>query len=188
MKIVGAGLAGLLAAHAWPQAEVFEEKPAPSAAHKALLRFRGEEVSKLTGIEFRPVTVRKGIWFAGRFHQPNIRMANWYSAKVTGARVNDRSIWSLDPVQRFIAPEDFYEQLVTTIGRRVRWGEPYAWERKDDRLVDTTVCTAPLPVALNALQAWTHLHGLPKDAVVFRRSGIKVQRFRLPDTDLFQTV
>ena len=57
--IVGAGLTGLIAAHAWPQALVVEAVSGPTGSHHALLRFRSDAVARLTGVEFRRVTVRK---------------------------------------------------------------------------------------------------------------------------------
>ena len=104
--IVGAGLAGLIAAHAWPQATVLEAAPKPRAGHRALLRFRSEAVGRLTGIEFRRVTVRKGIWADGAYQHPAIRWANLYAQKVVNRLAGDRSIWNLETSERFIAPED----------------------------------------------------------------------------------
>lgn len=174
MQIAGAGLAGLLAAHAWPTAQVFESEPEPRAIHKALLRFRSDAVANLTGIEFRPVTVRKGIWFEEKFVQPNIQLANWYAAKVTGFFSGDRSIWAQDPVQRWIAPENFYESLIDAVGSRIHWNEPFIFLlRKPDS--EPVVSTVPLPVALCA-----HEH--------FRRAGITVARFRIEGAELFQTI
>lgn len=175
--IVGAGLAGLVAAHAWPQAAVLEASPQPTAAHRALLRFRTDGVSRLTGIEFRKVRVNKGIWSDDAFVQPNIRVANMYAQKVLrGSMRGDRSIWRLDPVERFIAPDTLYEQLVEAVGSRVSWATPadFAGMRT------TCVSTAPLPVTLKALGIE---HNLP-----FRRSGILVRRWTLPESDVFQTI
>ena len=74
--IVGAGLAGLIAAHAWPQCPVLEQGPEPVERHRALLRFRSDAVAKLIGVEFRRVTVRKAIFHDGRFVPPDISLAN----------------------------------------------------------------------------------------------------------------
>lgn len=183
MKIIGAGLAGLLAAHAWPQAELFEAEEAPHAAHKALLRFRSEAVAQLTGIPFRPVTVRKGIWSRGEFVQPNILLANQYALKILGDLTGDRSIWSLEPVQRFIAPEDFYEQLISTVGRRIHWGKRYDYLNgplNDMEGNQPIISTAPLPIVLKAL-------GI-EAAVPLKSAAILVERYRVPGADVYQTV
>jgi hypothetical protein len=181
INIVGAGLAGLLAAHAWPRAQVFEAEAAPTETHKALLRFRSDAVSRLTGIEFKPVTVRKGVWMTDRFVAPNIQLANFYAHKVTGKLVGDRSIWSLEPVTRFIAPESFYDSLIETVGDRIVWSTPYdygAQPLSSPRFA--TISTAPLPVVIQHL-------GL-KPGITFDRASITVERWRLFDTDVYQTV
>lgn len=179
MKIVGAGLAGLLAAHAWPGAEIFESAPAPRAAHRALLRFRSNAVAQLTGIEFREVTVRKGIWHDEEFIAPSIRLSNWYSRKVTGSILSDRSIWSLDPAQRFIAPESFYDQLIETVGSRIHWATSFAFTEQGAPA--PLISTAPLPITLKALAIET-------SNLSFHRASIHVDRFRVKNSDVFQTV
>lgn len=176
--IVGAGLAGLIAAHAWPQASLVERNPAPAAAHRALLRFRTDAVARLTGIEFRRVTVRKGIWYDGAFRPPDVRLANWYAYKCTGQLVGERSIWALDPVERFIAPDDLYEQLLAAVNGRVSWNTKAEHRRGAG---GTLVSTAPLSETVKLLA------DAPK--MEFRRAPITVQRYVLPeDTDLHQTV
>lgn len=177
--IVGAGLAGLIAAHAWPGTPVLEAAPNPAASHRALLRFRSDAVARLTGIEFKQVRVRKGIWTDDEgFCQPRIDLANMYSMKCNGRFLPDRSIWNLDPVDRFIAPDDFYDQLVANVGARVRWGEKVDYPAM--RGIGHVVSTAPLPEVLKQLQ---YVHGL-----AFARQPITVYRFHLPDADLYQTV
>ena len=173
--IVGAGLAGLIAAHAWPQSRVLEAAPQPRAGHRALLRFRSGAVGQLTGIEFRRVQVRKGLWAEGEFHPPAIRWANMYAQKVLGRLVGERSIWSLEPVERFIAPDNFYERLIESVGARISWATNASFALKQ-----LMVNTAPLPVVLRALS-------LPQPAE-FPRAPIRVTRWHVPGADVFQTV
>jgi hypothetical protein len=173
--IVGAGLAGLIAAHAWPNATVVEASSQPRAAHKALLRFRSDAVARLTGIEFRRVRVRKGIWAENAYQPATIRWANLYAQKVINELKGDRSIWNLETAERFIAPDDLYEQLVTSVGDRINWDTPA--EFKSSR---PHISTAPLPVVLSIL-------GWPAP-VTFSRSGITVHRWRIIGADVFQTV
>lgn len=186
MIIIGAGLAGLLAAHAWPNAQVFEADSEPRMNHAALLRFRGDAVSKLVGIEFRRVRVHKGIWLDGAYVEPSIRAANMYSRKILAGRVADRSIWNIAASDRWVAPESLYEELVENIGKRVFWGAPFdlagfsARRRADAKL--NAISTAPLPVAMKEL-----MPALAAD-VTFERAPITVDRFRLSRTDVFQTV
>lgn len=176
--IVGAGLAGLIAAHAWPAAPIIEASPQPRAGHKALLRFRTDAVARLVGIEFRKVRVHKGIWADGAYHQPAIRWANLYAQKVLGAGQlkGDRSIWRLEPSDRFIAPDDLYDQLVAAVGDRIHW------DHKADfaGMRGQCISTAPMPVTLAAL-------GL-QHGIEFHRAPITVWRCKIPGADVFQTI
>lgn len=179
--IVGAGLAGLIAAHAWPQLSVFESSSAPSPGHRALLRFRNDSVAKLTGIEFRQVTVRKAVFHEGRFCEPTIALANRYSKKVLGRILPDRSIWNLSPAPRYVAPDDFYEQLVEAVGARISWSSRYRFDARDRGPV---ISTAPLPVTCEALG----VSAGPGSGLNFLRSPITVHRAKVPRCDVFQTV
>ncbi len=180
--IVGAGLSGLLAAHAWPKSTVFEANAAPIENHKAVLRFRGEQVSALTGIPFRKVVVRKGVWCDGDFCKPTIMHANLYSRKVLSRLENDRSIWNLDPVERFIAPEDFYLQLIDSVGDRIKWSTQVSFEGKH---AVSFVSTIPMPAMIRSKVKEIVSVDEP---IQFGYSGIKVQRYRIPDCDLYQTI
>lgn len=176
MDIIGAGLSGLIAAHVWPNAEVFEASAAPTVNHRALLRFRSEAVSKVTGIEFKKVKVRKGIWFEGKFSQPNIQVANLYSRKCLGSVQPDRSIWNIESGDRYVAPEDFYDQLVDNCGSRINFGVNYDfYSPRDPR-----ISTVPLPSLLSLLRMG-HL-------INFERAPILVERFRVEDCNTYQTI
>lgn len=190
VAIVGAGLAGLIAAHAWPEAMILEAAPGPVATHQALLRFRSEAVAHLTGIEFRRVRVRKGIWYDGDFRAPSIRFANWYAQKSmgpAGLAAGDRSIWNLDPVERFIAPDDFYDRLVDRVRSRIHYGHRADFEGHAEAMAagraGPFVSTAPLSVVLGALNM------LPGDPdLSFQRASITVERWTIPGADLYQTI
>lgn len=173
MRIIGAGLSGLIAAHAWPSIPVIEREPEPHEHHKALLRFRSEIVSNLVGIPFREVTVHKAIWNFG-YHSPNLRLANQYSRKVLGKMHNDRSIWNLDPAQRWIAPEDLYSLLLNNVKDRIQWGQEAALQAGD-------IVTIPLPAILKQFD-------YEIERGTFTYAPIKVTRYRVPDSDVFQTI
>jgi hypothetical protein len=145
------------------------------------LRFRSDAISQLTGIPFKRVLVRKGIWFEGGFVQPNIRCANSYSRKVLGGGVVDRSVWEVDAAERWIAPEDFYDQLVRSVGRRISWGTSFVPATSKE----PSVSTIPLPELLKALGMSA---ALVKEQDAFRARSITVHRFRVPGADVFQTI
>jgi hypothetical protein len=181
LTIVGAGLAGLIAAHAWPQARVIESSSSLNrGGHKALLRFRSDAVARLTGIDFKKVTVRKGIWLDDQFVQPNVRAANMYAQKVAGSLLGDRSIWNLDPVERFIAPESLYEDLIANVGARVSWDTEFDFKNFTPPIVNT----APLSLVLLRLFGVEKSVALPE----LQRAPIRVARYRVKDADVYQTV
>jgi hypothetical protein len=173
--IVGAGLAGLIAAHAFPRHSIVESQPEPRQVHKALLRFRTAAVGELTGIEFVPVRVHKGLWLDGRWQSPNIRAANLYSQKVLG-KLLDRSIWNLESQTRYIAPEDFYERLIEQARQRITWGVQCDFLSSRQPLINT----APLPVVASAL-GWDL-------GLEFHRAAITVQRYHVRGAKVYQTV
>lgn len=175
--IVGAGLAGLIAAHAFPRSCILEAQAEPLSIHKALLRFRSPSVGELTGIEFKPVRVHKGIWLNGGFQTPDIRNANLYSQKVLG-RLADRSIWNLDSVTRYIAPMDFYERLIDSVGHRIHWNTPFDAEKRATG--NAVISTMPL----NLLAAQ---HGIFSEEE-FHRAPISVERYTIEGADVYQTI
>lgn len=177
MMIVGAGLAGLIAAHVFPRAELVETAGGPMQAHKALLRFRSDSVSKVTGIPFRAVTVRKGIWDDG-WQQPNITNANSYALKVVGA-LSDRSIWDIGSATRYIAPSNFYDQLIESVGRRIHWGVSFDFEGRG-KGSSPVISTAPMPLAIGTQGA-----GLGAE---FFRAPVTVKRYVIQGADIFQTI
>lgn len=182
--IIGAGLAGLIAAHIFPKDPIFERAAAPTQSHNALLRFRSDKVARLTRIDFRQVLVRKGIWFVNKFVPPDINLANSYSMKVIGDYGGDRSIWNLDPVERWIAPEDLYQQLVESVASRIKWNSPiddlsYLMQQRNDTYA---ISTMPMDILTKQLGIDTGCE--------FKRSAIKVMRYRIINRkcDLYQTV
>lgn len=176
--IVGAGLSGLIAASAFERMKVVEAGTAPHENHKAVLRFRSNEVGRLTGIDFKPVTVNKGIWCIKRreFIDPNIRSANQYSMKVSGG-LHNRSVWNLEQATRYIAPENFYDRLIDKAWHRIEWGSPI-----DDIPCRGSISTIPMPVMAKI--------AMGGDDVVpeFSFAKIVVRRFHIANSNVFQTV
>lgn len=177
MKIFGAGLAGLLAACHFQDAEVYEAGSPHANVHKALLRFRSSAVGDSVGIEFKPVTVRKAIWANGNFVDPSPSWSNLYSYKVSG-KILDRSIWNLDTCTRYIAPEDFIEQLVSRVGNRINWNTKVGLEMSNGD--EPCISTIPMHV-------WAQSSGegsIPE----FKFSNINVKRYRVKGAEVYQTV
>ncbi len=116
-------MSGCIAAIMNPSSIVLEASIEQPKAHSAVLRFRTDSIGKATGIPFKKVNVRKSIWYKGQHHhRPDPAMANYYSRKVTG-KLLSRSIWNLDPVDRFVAPSDFHTQLIDMVGKsRIQYG------------------------------------------------------------------
>jgi hypothetical protein len=166
----------LLAGNIFQTAEIFEAGPENSTNHKALLRFRTSAVGDAVGIPFRKVRVHKGIWSNGKFEEPNIQLANHYSQKVVG-RLIDRSIWNLAPSDRFIAPEDFIEQLISRCHHRIQWNSPV--KSLENTTSEPIISTIPMSIMAKLVG---------KEAPEFSFSPITVKRFKIHDADTFQTV
>jgi len=177
VKIFGAGLAGLLAANIFQRATVLEAGAQQQVNHRAVLRFRSSAVGDAVGVEFRPVTVHKGVWSGGGFIAPTIRAANQYSLKVIG-RLADRSIWNLDPAQRFIAPRDLVAQMAERCASRIAWNTPATASNVGD---DDVISTIPMPALSRGILK-------NNDAPEFKFSPIRVQRWTVANADVFQTI
>ncbi len=184
MKIYGAGIAGLLAGCMFQRATIFEAGSEGQAQHKAVLRFRSSAVGDAVGIEFRKVRVHKGLWLDGKAVAPSIQVANWYSQKVVG-RLADRSIWNLEPVDRFIAPEDFIAQLAERCSGRIQWNHTLT---KEDVFNNTEVAVSTLPMALMHKWVMEQYGAVASNAPEFSYAPIVVQRWRIPNADVFQSV
>lgn len=177
--IIGAGIAGLMAANIFQRAHVFEAGKEGQVQHKAVLRFRSSAVGDAVGIDFRKVIVHKGLWCDGRAVQPSIMYANLYSRKVIG-RLADRSIWKLEPAERFIAPEDFVAQLAERCANRIDWEHPIeSFNRQDD-------CISTMPMNVTARMLPSICAGEPSPS--FEYAQIVVKRWHVPNADVFQTV
>lgn len=180
MIIVGAGLAGLIAGHVFPTAQIIERSPQPQqGAHRALLRFRSDAVSLLTGIPFRKARVHKAAWWDDRMHTTmNIQQANAYSIKTQG-RLLARSVWDLSSVDRWVAPEDLHERMVEACSRRISWGSHI-----EDALFANGPVVSTMPMH-SAMDLWLNDATLHAE---FHRSPIRVERWRIPGADVHQTV
>jgi len=179
--IIGAGLAGLIAACYFKDAAIVEAgKRAPS--HKALLRFRGEGVSDMTGIPFKEVRVHKEVHSDDKQHAHcAIADSNLYARKVSGA-VAARSILDLRPVTRYIAPDDLYDQLADRHASRIEWETPLANINHSYEPLTQWINTAPLPVIMD-------ICGMPPLSIAqTQHKAIRVNRYLVPCCDVYQTM
>ena len=177
--IIGAGLAGLLAAHHFRNIPIFEAGK-QKENHQALLRFRTTKVAELTGIKFKEVRVKKSIYNGEcHLHKCDIQAANSYSRKVLGKVVDGRSIWNLEDAIRYVAPNDFYWRLTENLKNRIEYESAYDFTQQNGQT--SVINTAPLPVVLKAL-------GLDVGES-FKRAPIYARRYALPDCEgVYQTV
>lgn len=177
MNIIGAGLTGLLAAYAFKDSVIHEYLEAPRV-HKAVLRFRTEEVSKLTGIPFKKVLVHKAVSVSGGFVTPNLRHMNHYSLKVTGG-YSERSIGNLDPAIRYIAPIDFHQQMLDHHKDRIFYGSDVPLTQMSIPVISTL----PLRVLVDKFSLDANL---PKEALA--SAPIYVTTVDFTHCDLYQTI
>lgn len=174
MKIIGAGVSGLLCGALNPGSTIYEAGPERDTGQKAVFRLRSERICDLLGIEFKKVKVHKAIWFDDRECAPSIQLAHMYSHKVTG-KITCRSIFDIDSVERFIPPVDFIDQLAERCD--------IIWDYSIDGLSDTSVpIVSTAPICVNA-----KLCGLAMQSV---SSGgdIVINRIPLEDCDSYCTM
>ena len=178
MIILGAGLSGLIAAVLNPQAKVYEMASRDAQSHKAVLRFRTGAVGDAVGIPFRKIRVHKGIHYNRSFCEPNVQLSNLYSQKVTGGYY-DRSIWKTEAVDRYIAPEDFILRLIEQVGDRVLWETQVdSFSSFSEQIIST--------IPMNRIIALTRMK--LAEVPAFKHSPIRVQRYRISNSDVFQTI
>lgn len=134
MIIIGSGLAGCLAGVLNQTATICEPKEEPTS-HKALLRFRSPQIGESVGIPFKQITTHKGIWMDGEPVSLSPLAISLYSQKVTG-KISQRSICNLEPVERYIAPDNFHEMLLEQCNGRVSYGVdiPSVLEAKERKI------------------------------------------------------
>jgi hypothetical protein len=189
MRIIGAGMAGCIAAHMFNDSIILEcnaEEDTPK--HKAVLRFRSDQISRITGIPFKRVQVHKSVYYLGRETDLTIKLANMYSKKVTGAFL-ERSIWDLNPAVRYIAPTDFHERMISNLSHRIMFNNSFDFgtyietlKREESNGVGSPIIsTCPMPILLNESRAQTGI-----DA--FHSHSINTFSGVVRDCDVYQTI
>ena len=191
MIILGAGMAGCLAGIVNRDVTILERASGPTANHHALIRFRTDAISKVTGIPFKQVHVQKSIWDGKKDIQPSVSICNMYSRKVTGHYI-DRSINDISPVTRYVAPADFHEQMLRMLAGRIEYDSVVTdiseWNVKTENKVfgrvpsDSVIST--LPMGMNSRIADVKL---PFDSVLDAHT-IFITKFEIEKCDKYATV
>lgn len=142
--IIGAGLAGLLAArmlYRRGRIVVIEEQEQLPNNHSAVLRFRTALVGEVLGVPFKKVQVIKSVlqWK----NQAADTLA--YSMKCTGEYRTDRSLVK-EVVERWIAPPDLVSRMAA--GLLIKYGQRWDFSRTD---LGKVVSTIPMPGLMRAM-------------------------------------
>jgi hypothetical protein len=147
IDVVGAGMAGLLAAAMLRKKcnGVFESQEELPNNHSAVLRFRSSVVADTLNIPFKKVMAIKSV---EPWRNP-IADAMAYSRKTNGTATM-RSVLSAspDPQPRFIAPPDLLRQMAELIDAPVEFGQDYPFWAFNDR---PTISTIPMPSLMSIL-------------------------------------
>lgn len=148
VKIIGAGIAGLLAARMLRHHDpvVIEASASLPHNHSAVLRFRSSVVGDALGIEFKKVSVIKS---AHQWRGP-VQDALAYSHKNGGTSRSDRSIPSTaEKVERYIAPPDLIARMAE--GVRIEYGTPYDFSDESYHDDGKVISTIPMPALMRRL-------------------------------------
>lgn len=184
MKIYGAGLAGLIAAHMMrmQRPEIFERQDRLPDNHGALLRFRSKSTEVETGIKFKKVSVDKAVFTNGGLHNvfAPIPAMNAYSQKVSGG-ISSRSINDLKSVERFIAPDDFIHQLQDPLD--IKFDSPLTLAKliEHKKNNEPVISTIPMPQLME-------LVGWEKPEFNHKQIWSLVATIDSPSCEVYQTI
>lgn len=178
MIIVGAGMAGLIAANYFRQMNpvVIDKQRKLPHNHAALLRFRTEDVGKSVGVPFRKVLVRKALVHGDKFvDKSNPYVCNQYSLKVTG-KILGRSVWDLESSYRYIAPVDFIHRM--SLFTQMNFDIDY----EPTTGLEPVISTIPMPIMMEKIGWQTELK--------FEKRPIWsiVLDIITPEVDVYQTI
>lgn len=150
--VVGAGMAGLLAANMLRNhyTIVIEAQPRLPNNHSAVLRFRSSVVGDALGIPFKKVRALKGI---SPWKHP-VADAMAYSYKATG-QATMRSIISAnaEPVERYIAPKNLIAKMEASLTNPVVYSKPLTASLLDKFKGEgaCVISTIPMPALMSIL-------------------------------------
>lgn len=180
MIIIGAGMAGCLAGIMNKDAIILEAGP-EKTNHQALLRFRSNKISEITGIPFKAVKVYKGIWHNDQSVPLTPRAIALYSRKVSDT-ISYRSITNLDTVKRYIAPDNFHELMIDQCRNRISFNNPV-----DKDIIDNQIKSNGKIISTMPISALSEMLDLPNVETDNHFDYIKVSKFRIPDCDIYMT-
>jgi hypothetical protein len=144
LYIIGAGMAGLLAANMLHKHDpvVLESQPSLPNNHSAVLRFRSSAVGDVLGIPFRKVQMLKT---SLPWRNP-VADSLAYARKNLNLYESDRSISrGVESAERWIAPPNLIEQMAD--GIEIRFGVNYDFARGKPKVISTI----PMPALMKAL-------------------------------------
>lgn len=166
MIVIGAGMAGLLAAGMLRQEcdWVWEAQPTLPNNHSAVLRFRSSVVGDVLNIRFKQVSAIKAVH---PWRNP-VADAMSYSLKTNGtATLRSVLSASAEPVTRYIAPPDMIQQMATRVGARIQLSAGASKERLQLARSEghSVISTVPMPTLMELLdwpgprQTFAHIPG-----------------------------
>lgn len=180
LSIIGAGMAGLLAANMLPHHRpvVYEKQKELPNNHTAVLRFRTSIVGDVLGIEFKKVTMIKDV--IGWLNPVADAMA--YADKNGGRLRSDRSVIAgRVEAERYIAPPD----LIARMADRVE--VMYDWDFVGSlgntvlgKSVGPCISTVPMPTLMRLLEYPI----TPEELGFTYRDGVNISA-RVTDCDAY---
>jgi hypothetical protein len=175
ITIVGAGMAGLLAANTLhAKTRVVESQNDLPNNHSAVLRFRSNSIGDILGIPFKRVKMTKGYlpW------KNPIADSLAYSYKTVGEYRSDRSIIStgIETHERFIAPENLIELMAQRIDK-INYRHFHNFKGNDS----PTISTIPMPHLMKQLD-------YPVKDIEFKNSHGFNLIVRLHNTDAYTSL
>lgn len=193
MYILGAGMAGCLAGIMNGGATILEASPKLPNNHHGVLRFRTDNISKITGIPFKKVKVYKSIWYDACDCHLSPRMANLYSKKVIN-KLQDRSILNLDATDRWIAPEDFHLLMEVMLKDRIKFSSSVSEITRDKIQFDVGMFSmqreqgepiiSTIPMTVMAALAGLSFPSLSPASI----KPIFVCKVKMPEANVHQTI
>jgi hypothetical protein len=145
MKIIGCGMAGLLAGNMLRHRDpvIYELQPSLPNNHSAVLRFRTSSVGDVLNIPFKKVTMIKA---AATWKNP-VADALAYAFKNTGTYRSDRSITAgITTADRWVAPPDLTSRMAARL--QIEYGKPFDFSTIGNEPV---ISTLPMPVLMEEL-------------------------------------